>query len=155
MRVRKGSVYVYQPVLLDQIDGRTDLQPGRHIVPWPLSPNNTGEKAAMLSHKVAVYIPSTQGNVPAPAELVNKMIEQAKRLLSGLFGGFTAYKAQGGWVSPTQGLVEEDVTIVQAFTDKAGLSHVPAVKALASQIANDMGQEAVSVEVDNTLHFIK
>jgi len=28
MRVRVGSRYVYQPCLLDQIDGRTRLQPG-------------------------------------------------------------------------------------------------------------------------------
>ena len=31
MRVRKGSVYIYDPVLLDVIDGRTDLKAGDEV----------------------------------------------------------------------------------------------------------------------------
>lgn len=31
MRVRKGSVYVYDPVLLDVIDGRTNLKKGDKV----------------------------------------------------------------------------------------------------------------------------
>ena len=109
----------------------------------------------MLTHKVAVYVPSTvQGNIPAPVATVERWVKESKTRLSRLFGGFTSYRAQGGWVSETQGLVEEDVTIVQAFTDESGLSHVPAVKALAQEIARDMSQEAVSVEVDGTLYFV-
>ena len=108
-----------------------------------------------MDHKIGVFIPSTTSiSKKAPASKVNKWVKEAKVRFATLFGGFTSYKAQGGWVSPTQGLVEEDVTIVQAFTDKAGLSHVPTVKALASQIANDMGQEAVSVEIDGKLQFV-
>jgi len=31
MRVRKGSIYVYDPVMLDIIDGRTGLQKGEQV----------------------------------------------------------------------------------------------------------------------------
>jgi hypothetical protein len=31
MKVRKGSVYVYRPVLLDQFDARTTLKPGDQV----------------------------------------------------------------------------------------------------------------------------
>lgn len=109
----------------------------------------------MLNHRVALYVPSTlNGNETAPAELVEKFVRQAKIKLAQLFGGFTSYKADGGWYSPTLGLVEEPVTIVQAFTDESNLKHVAAVEALAAEIAAEMGQEAVSVEVDNELRFI-
>lgn len=109
----------------------------------------------MLTHKVAIYVPSTvKGNKPAPAALIKKWLGKVKRALAQHFGGFTAYKAQGGWVSAGGALIEENVVIVQAFTDEAGLSNVPAIKALAAELAADMEQEAVSVEVDGTLHFV-
>lgn len=44
MRVRKGSVYTYQPVLIDRCDARTNLRPGslvRVIHPHGCPPPNT------------------------------------------------------------------------------------------------------------------
>lgn len=109
----------------------------------------------MLDHKIAVYVPSTiRGNQPAPADLIAKWERQAKITLASLFGGFTAYHGQGGWFSPEHGLIEENVTIVQAFTDADGLAKVGKVKELAQQIAKEMEQEVVSVEVDGQLNFI-
>jgi hypothetical protein len=125
------------------------------IPPRQNNPLRAKAKESLLSHKIAIYIPSTiHGNLPAPSALVSKRVTQAKMKFAKLFGGFTAYKAQGGWVSPVQGLVEEDVMIVQAFSNDAGLASVPAVKALAQEIAREMTQESVSVEVDGTLYFI-
>ena len=109
----------------------------------------------MLDHKIAIYVPSTvKGNQPAPADLVAKWVRQAKIKLANLFGGFTAYAGQGGWYSPEHGLIEENVTIVQAFTDQEGLTKVPQVRELAQDIAREMEQEVVSVEVDGQLNFI-
>lgn len=109
----------------------------------------------MLNHKIAVYIPSTvKGNQPAPANLIQKWERQAKIKLASLFGGFTAYHGQGGWFSEEHGLIEENVTIVQAFTDEQGLAKVGQVKELAQEIAREMEQEVVSVEVDGQLNFI-
>jgi len=109
----------------------------------------------MLSHKIAIYIPSTiNGNVPAPADQIAKWLRASKIKLAGLFGGFTTYNGQGGWHSPEHGLIEENVTIVQAFTDEEGLTKLDKVIELAKEIASDMSQEMVSVEVDGTLNFI-
>lgn len=109
----------------------------------------------MLNHKIAVYIPSTvKGNQPAPADLIAKWERQAKIKLASLFGGFTAYHGQGGWFSDEHGLIEENVTIVQAFTDETGLAKVEQVRELAQEIAKAMEQEVVSVEVDGQLNFI-
>lgn len=109
----------------------------------------------MLNHKIAVYVPSTiNGNTPAPQTLIDQWVRASKIKLANLFGGFTAYHGEGGWYSPEHGLIEESVTIVQAYTDEEGLSKVPQVRELAKEIAQAMSQEVVSVEVNGELHFI-
>lgn len=109
----------------------------------------------MLTHKIAIYVPSTvNGNNPAPADQIDKWVRASKIKLANLFGGFTSYVAQGGWFSAEHGLVEESIIVVLAYTDDEGLTKLDKVNELAKEIANDMGQEAVSVEVDGTLNFI-
>ena len=108
----------------------------------------------MLNHKIAIYIPSTIKNQPAPTELVDKWLRASKILLANLFGGFTTHAGQGGWFSHEHGLIEENVTIVLAFTDQEGLTKLPKIIELAKEIANDMNQEMVSVEVDGTLNLV-
>jgi hypothetical protein len=108
-----------------------------------------------LKHKIAVVIPSTTNvSEVASSEEVARWVKAAKLKLANLFGGFTSYSAVGGWVSPTHGLVEEPVTVVSSFTDETGLKRLPEVKAFAAELAAEMGQEAVGVEVDHALHFV-
>ncbi|HEY1598850.1 MAG TPA: hypothetical protein VGG64_04565 [Pirellulales bacterium] len=109
----------------------------------------------MLQHKVAIIIPSTvNGNEPAPRQLVNRWIQAAKLKFGRLFGGFTCFDAEGGWVSEQHGLIEEAVTVVSSFTDGDGLRFIDDVKEFAARMAEAMGQEAVSIELDHTLQFI-
>lgn len=109
----------------------------------------------MLKHRVAIYIPSTiNGNEPAPAHLIARWVKSAKLKFAELFGGFTAHRAVGGWMSQVHGLVEEPVTVVTAFTDDAGLDRLGEVEDFAAAVAEALGQEAVSVEIDNSLQFI-
>lgn len=109
----------------------------------------------MLQHKVAIIIPSTiNTNADAPQEVVGKWLQAAKVKFARLFGGFTAHKACGGWVSAEHGLIEEKVTVVSSFTDDDGLSFLEDVRDFAARMAEAMGQEAVSVEVDHRLEFI-
>ncbi len=110
----------------------------------------------MLNRRIAVYVPSTvKGNVPAPAELVAKWVKAAKVKLATLFGGFTATPGVGGWVSAEHGLIEEAVTIVAAHTDDNGIrQHSEAVREFALTLAVALEQEAVSVQIDNSLEFV-
>lgn len=109
----------------------------------------------MMTHKISLYIPSTvDGNKPASRAMVQKWVSAAKNTFATLFGGFTAIPVQGGYISPEKGLIEENITIVYAFTDADGLKHKALVKALAKRIAKAMKQESVSVEVDNAIEFI-
>ena len=109
----------------------------------------------MLQHRIAVIVPSTvNANESASHEVIAKWIKAAKVKFARLFGGFTAHKAVGGWVSQEHGLIEENVTVVTSYTDDDGLGFVEAVKEFAAQMAEALGQEAVSVEVDHQLEFV-
>lgn len=108
-----------------------------------------------LNRKVAIYVPSTvNGNSPAPVETVKKWVARAKTKFALLFGGFTAFVANGGWYSSQNGLIEEQIVVVQSYTDDNGMGKMPEVLALAKEIAADMSQECVSVEHDGALTFV-
>lgn len=109
----------------------------------------------MLQHKVAIIVPSTINGVEtAPKNVVEQWVRTAKLKFAYLFGGFTAHAACGGWVSDQHGLIEEPVTVIASFTDDGGLSLVDDVRELAARMAESMGQEAVSVEVNHSLEFV-
>jgi hypothetical protein len=109
----------------------------------------------MLQHRIAIFVPSTiNGSEPAPRQLLNQWLKAAKLKFANLFGGFTSHNACGGWVSAQHGLIEEHVTVVSAFTDDDGLNFVADVKEFAACMAEAMGQEAISIEVDHSLEFV-
>jgi hypothetical protein len=108
-----------------------------------------------MNHKIGIVIPSTINvSEAAPKELVNKWVRCAKVEFSKLFGGFTSQNAVGGWLSPKHGLVEENVTVVSAFTDDHGLNRLGEIKAFAAKMGLALSQEAVAVEVDHSLQFV-
>lgn len=57
-------------------------------------------------------------------------------------------------MSPVHGLIEEPVTIITAFTDHDGLDRLGEVEEFAATVAEALGQEAVALEIDNSLQFI-
>lgn len=110
----------------------------------------------MNNRRIAVIVPSsTNTNQAASPETVGKWVKRAKTEFAELFGGFTSHSAQGGWLSPLHGLVEENVVVVASFTDDHGLNRLNEVKKFASKMARALSQEAVAVEVDHALHFIE
>lgn len=111
----------------------------------------------MLPHHVEVYVPGTvNANQPAPAEFHKQQLTHVKTQLAKMFGGFTAVPAHGGWHSEQHGLIEEPVTVVRAhMSPEQRKQHLPAVFDLARQLARTMGQEAIAVNVDGTMHFVE
>ncbi len=107
------------------------------------------------NHRVAIIVPTTVNvNESAAPDAIAKWTRAAKVKLADLFGGFTAYQAIGGWMSPAHGLVEEPVTVVSSFTDEPGLDRLGAVRAFAAEMGVALHQEAVAVEVDNGLELV-
>lgn len=106
-----------------------------------------------LPHRVAVYVPSTQG--PAENTDNSEQVQRVARELSEMFGGATATTARGFWVSDSAGLVAEAVTIVYAScTDRQYHEQVPEVIRIAQRIKEEMQQEAVSIELDGILYLV-
>ena len=106
-----------------------------------------------LDCKFAVYVPSTNdvNNTCDKTEMVNYVLAE----LSKLFGGATASKSVGAWMSDTAGLVLEDVTIVYSFcTSEQAAEHFADVYAICERIKDEMGQEAVTLEYNGQVKFV-
>jgi hypothetical protein len=103
-----------------------------------------------LTNKVTLYVPSTNTD----AKTRGSVVFRTAGLFARLFGGFTITQGQGGWMSPTQGLVMEDVTLVSSHCyDSALDAGLPRVMAMAKGICKTMSQESVAVEVNGVLYF--
>ena len=106
-----------------------------------------------LSSKVAVYVPST---LQVSESVDNsERVKRTLEFLSEKFGGATSTKAIGCWVSTEKGLIREAVEICYAYTDTVGLeANIEAVIEHCEMLKKEMGQEAVSLEINNELYFV-
>lgn len=106
-----------------------------------------------LDCKFAVYVPSTSDAVNSCDN--TEMVRYVLAELSKLFGGATASKSVGAWMSDQHGLILEDVTIVYAFcTSEQAQQHFSDVFAICEKIKNDMNQEAVTLEYNGQVKFV-
>ena len=115
--------------------------------------NKRLEKLQPLRHRVAVYVPGTNG-VNTAADNA-RYVKMAAATLSNLFGGATATPAIGYWMSDAAGLVEEKTTIVYAYAAGEDLERkLDTVINFCADMRGDLRQEAVSLEIDGSLYFI-
>lgn len=106
-----------------------------------------------LDCKVSIYVPSTTN--------VNEACDNSEQVkiviteLAKMFGGATASRAVGGWVSASGETVIEDVTIVYSFCTSEQLhERFEDVYAICERIKREMSQEAVTLEVNGQVSFI-
>ena len=109
----------------------------------------------LLASYVSIYVPGTvDGNQPAP-ELQAKTARMVMEKMCKFFGGCTVSKAEGGYILATGELVIEPVVIVKSFGDYEQLEdRMEQVMAIASEVAETMGQECVSVECNGELNLV-
>ena len=106
-------------------------------------------------HIVKIYVPSTSNVIESDLTKAQHFTDYCLTQLARMFGGATAQQAQGAWISPVHGLVKEPIVIVFAFCSQESLDQYRGdVFQLAAEIAMEMKQEAVSVEIDNGLYFV-
>lgn len=108
-----------------------------------------------LKNKVEIYVPSTyDGNKPARIMQAFKVKKIAKALAA-MFGGATATRAEGYYISETKGLIKEKQMIVFACCDDAGLiQYKEQVKQLAEGLRDEMKQEAITITINGEMSFI-
>ena len=115
--------------------------------------NKKLEKLQPLRHRVAVYVPGTDG-VNTAADNA-RYVKMAAATLSNLFGGATATPAVGYWMSDAAGLVEEKTTVVYAYAGNEALEDkLGAVIEFCEGMKEALKQEAISLELDSALYFI-
>jgi len=109
----------------------------------------------MLTAKYAVYVPGTK-NVDHPLatderrEWTLAVIEK----MSYVFGGATSQEALGGWISENGHLVIENVSIVFSYSATKTAEYETAVRGIASWLAAELNQEAVSIETPDGMDFV-
>ncbi|WP_044640650.1 hypothetical protein [Risungbinella massiliensis] len=110
-------------------------------------------KMSHLGNVVKIYVPSTI-NVSQPIDNT-PYVDKTLTELSNMFGGATAVDGQGAWVSDTNQLVKEKVTIVYAFTDKLDKAAIEKVVNYTKSLKTEMTQSSVSLEVNGKMYFIE
>lgn len=110
-----------------------------------------------LSQNVRLYVPSTlNGQDKAPAQKVDRAVQDTLKRFSQWFGGATAYTALGAWFSQDRGkVITEQVVIVESFTTPEAVdNHLAQVVEWAETIKEQFAQESVAVEHDHTLYLV-
>jgi hypothetical protein len=106
------------------------------------------------SHKVVIYVPTTTyGDQPVDMATAGTILESVVGFLSQRFGGSTAIRAQGTWLSPTGRLVSEDVTLVYSFTASLSIEDIEAILDFCRHLREMLSQESIAVEIDGTLYL--
>ena len=111
------------------------------------------EKFTALKHQCQIFVPSTMDAVDVVDS--SEFVKFVETELSMLFGGYTSYKANGGWVSDEHGLIKEGVTVVTSNFENLTSDAVNAIVDIAKKLRKDMAQECVSVVVDGQLYFVE
>lgn len=108
-----------------------------------------------LSCSVSVYVPSTKNvNEVLSESAREEYVKMVLEALSNLFGGATSYDAKGSWVS-NKGLVLEDIKVCKSYCTSEQLkAGVDKVIGLCQELKSELGQEAISLEINNKLYFI-
>lgn len=115
--------------------------------------NATLKNCMKFSSKITVYVPATNGVDQAADN--SAQVKKTAALLSELFGGATSTPALGYWLSPAAGLVAEATTVVFAYAaDTALQEHIEGVVELCEELKQEMGQEAIALEINGETYFI-
>ena len=111
----------------------------------------------VLPIEMAVYVPSTKGADESidQNEFRNRVLETEK-YLSELFGGYSKVDVDGGYVSETKGLINEEVAKVVAFSkDENFLSNkLPRLIKRITMWCDEWSQESIGFEIEGDLFYI-
>ena len=111
----------------------------------------------MLDHRVEIYVPTKKGNGDGiPIQLWEQWFEPVKIAFANLFGGYTSYKAIGGFISKEHGkLIEEDIVVLYSYcTERQLREGRAAVLGLARKLRFALVQECVAIVIDGQMEFI-
>lgn len=108
--------------------------------------------------RITMTVPSTRNvDVPIHPVAYDIRIKETCRAFASLFGGFTVTRGRGGYVAKDNGLVSEDVAVVESYTNGASLhtqQRLTELRAHARECAYVWAQECIAITIDNDMEFI-
>jgi PBP1b-binding outer membrane lipoprotein LpoB len=114
------------------------------------------DKMFHLPIEVSVYVPSTQDvdKVVSKSEMKLR-VEEVKKYLATLFGGFSSSSVEGGFLASDGKVVKENVERVVSFAEKSDFDkNKEALVQKASEWAAKWGQEAIGLEHEGDLYYV-
>ena len=73
-----------------------------------------------LPIQTATLVPSTLFDKRVSATIFRKRVDETRRFLSKLFGGYTSVQVKGGFVSKKGTLIKEPIALIVAYSQKKG-----------------------------------
>ena len=107
-----------------------------------------------LKDKAAIYVPSTINEGTKTTHIDNAdFVRDVAAKMADMFGGASAYNVTGYWTSPLRGLESENTTVVYSSCDNVG-PYVDALVDICEKLKADMGQDAVSLEINGKFYLV-
>lgn len=111
-------------------------------------------KPTILPVETAIYVPSTEYDEQIPHGEFEKRIDEVRKELSNLFGGYTSVSATGGWVD-NGAVIKEPIVKVISYTDpKNYKKNRNTLQEYLSNKRKSWKQSALSWEFNNKLYFL-
>jgi hypothetical protein len=103
-----------------------------------------------LPHRVMVYLPSRKKD-GEPISTVDRRVaqESIQEILMRECGGCTTQEAQGHWVDPIGGTVDEDVLVVDSYAPR--IPNTAAIEELAELVIKSMDQDTAALVIDDRM----
>ena len=106
-----------------------------------------------LNCQVRIYVPSTIAVREAFDGI--EWIDRTLALLSNEFGGATATRALGAWVSNQGDLVKESVSVIFAYATQENLENsIDKIYEFCLEMKKCLSQEAIALEVNGEMYLI-
>ena len=106
-----------------------------------------------LKNKISIYVPST---TEGDKEVNNDFwVQTVREKLNYMFGGSTSFQSIGSWYNEEERkTITEEITIVYSYSQTLDNNQIDEVISLCEWLKEDMMQYCISLEINNSLHFI-
>ena len=109
-----------------------------------------------LPQRTAVIVPSTTSkDRKIPRQEFEKRVTETRLFLSGVNGGYTSVRAEGGYKAQDGTLIKEPVVVVESYATEADyIKNRAKVESWLKRKGSQWGQESMGYEHEDDLYYI-
>ena len=144
----RSAQSVYADIALPRKFGAMFVIPVAKIGPIP----GLNLRIQQRPFHLKIILPSVdQDDQPIPVEKRSVAAAKIKSELSGFAGGCTAQQGQGSWLHPVTGVMDEDVSMIESYSDVA--FDLSVVGRMIETILTGMNQHTAAVVMDDVMYL--